>query len=97
MNIHELVKATGVPERQVRYMVAEGFMPGPEPRVILKGSTGRHFHILVAYLGLAHSTAVKVMDSKSEVEASPTPDGRGVLVVNYKGDVRRYEPGDEEQ
>ena len=29
MNIRELVEATGIPERQVRYMVAEGFMPGP--------------------------------------------------------------------
>jgi DNA-binding transcriptional MerR regulator len=29
MNIRELVEATGMPERQVRYMVAEGFMPGP--------------------------------------------------------------------
>ncbi len=29
MNIHELTVASGISERQVRYLVAEGFMPGP--------------------------------------------------------------------
>ncbi len=47
MNIHELVDATGVPERQVRYMVAEGFMPGP---------TGGRAH---ARYGEAHLAAIQ--------------------------------------
>jgi MerR family copper efflux transcriptional regulator len=29
MNIRELTAATGIPERQVRYLIAEGFMPPP--------------------------------------------------------------------
>ena len=29
MNIHELTALTGLPERQVRYLIAEGFMPSP--------------------------------------------------------------------
>lgn len=29
MNIRELIAATGIAERQVRYLVAEGFMPPP--------------------------------------------------------------------
>jgi MerR family transcriptional regulator, copper efflux regulator len=30
MNIRELAKLTGTPERQIRYMIAEGFVPPPE-------------------------------------------------------------------
>lgn len=29
MNIRELAELTGVPERQIRYMIAEGFAPPP--------------------------------------------------------------------
>ena len=29
MNIRELVGPTGIPERQIRYLIAEGFMPAP--------------------------------------------------------------------
>ena len=29
MNIRELIALTGVPERQVRYLIAEGFIPSP--------------------------------------------------------------------
>ena len=29
MNIRELVSITGMPERQMRYLIAEGFMPPP--------------------------------------------------------------------
>lgn len=29
MNIHELAARTGVAERQIRYLIAEGFMPAP--------------------------------------------------------------------
>ncbi len=29
MNIHELTAVTGVPERQIRYLIAEGFIPSP--------------------------------------------------------------------
>ena len=29
MNIRELTALTGLPERQVRYLIAEGFMPSP--------------------------------------------------------------------
>ena len=29
MHMRELMKRTGVTERQVRYLIAEGFMPGP--------------------------------------------------------------------
>lgn len=29
MNIRELVSVTGIAERQVRYLIAEGFMPAP--------------------------------------------------------------------
>lgn len=29
MNIRELVTLTGIPERQIRYLIAEGFMPAP--------------------------------------------------------------------
>jgi MerR family copper efflux transcriptional regulator len=29
MNIRELTALTGTPERQVRYLIAEGFMPAP--------------------------------------------------------------------
>ena len=29
MNIRELAQLTGVPERQIRYMIAEGFVPAP--------------------------------------------------------------------
>ncbi len=29
MNIHELTGRAGVPERQVRYLIAEGFIPPP--------------------------------------------------------------------
>ena len=29
MNIRELTRRAGVPERQVRYLIAEGFMPSP--------------------------------------------------------------------
>ena len=29
MNIRELTALTGIAERQVRYLIAEGFMPGP--------------------------------------------------------------------
>ena len=29
MNIRELTSRTGIPERQVRYLIAEGFMPPP--------------------------------------------------------------------
>ena len=29
MNIRELAAQTGVAERQIRYLIAEGFMPGP--------------------------------------------------------------------
>lgn len=29
MNIRELAKLTGTPERQIRYMIAEGFVPPP--------------------------------------------------------------------
>jgi DNA-binding transcriptional MerR regulator len=30
MNIRELSQLTGTPERQIRYMIAEGFVPPPE-------------------------------------------------------------------
>lgn len=30
MNIHQLVEETGIAERQVRYLVAEGFIPPPK-------------------------------------------------------------------
>jgi DNA-binding transcriptional MerR regulator len=29
MNVRELAKLTGTPERQIRYMIAEGFVPPP--------------------------------------------------------------------
>ena len=29
MNIHALTSLTGLPERQIRYLIAEGFMPPP--------------------------------------------------------------------
>lgn len=29
MNIHELAAHTGIAERQIRYLIAEGFMPAP--------------------------------------------------------------------
>ena len=29
MNIRELTSRTGIAERQIRYLIAEGFMPGP--------------------------------------------------------------------
>ena len=29
MNIRDLISRTGIPERQVRYLIAEGFMPAP--------------------------------------------------------------------
>ena len=29
MHIRQLVKRTGIPERQVRYLIAEGFVPAP--------------------------------------------------------------------
>ena len=29
MNIRELVTSTGIAERQIRYLIAEGFMPSP--------------------------------------------------------------------
>src|SRR5437016_6724124 len=29
MNIRELVRLTGIAERQIRYLIAEGFMPPP--------------------------------------------------------------------
>lgn len=85
MNIRELVKTTGMPERQVRYLVAEGFMPGPTGGRARAQYSEAHLEAIQRYqrlkaLGFSPAAIRKLVQASA---GAPFPLAPGVtLIVN---------------
>ena len=83
MNIHELTATTGIPERQVRYLIAEGFMPPPAGGRSNADYGHEHVNAIRRYTRLRElgfpPAAIKVLlDAR---EGAPFPVAPGITLV----------------
>ena len=83
MNIRELTAAAGIPERQVRYLIAEGFIPPPTGGRAHASYGGDHVEAIRRYsrlreLGLPPA-AIKVLLQSGE--GAPFPVAPGITLV----------------
>lgn len=79
MNIRELIAETQITERQVRYLVAEGFIPPPEGGRANASYGRKHLDAIRRYNGLRDlgfpPAAIKLMlDAKEGIPFPVTPD-----------------------
>ena len=83
MNIRELTATTGIPERQVRYLIAEGFMPPPSGGRSNADYGDDHVDAIRRYTRLRElgfpPAAIKVLLEARE--GAPFPVAPGVTLV----------------
>ncbi len=83
MHIRELVARTGISERQVRYLIAEGFMPPPTGGRAMADYGDTHVEAIQRYLtlrdlGFPPAAIRKLLESK---EGAPFPVAPGITLV----------------
>ena len=83
MNIRELVAITGIPERQIRYLIAEGFMPPPRGGRANADYGDDHVAAIHRYtrlrdLGFPPAAIKLLLEAK---EGAPFPVAPGVTLV----------------
>lgn len=83
MNIRELTSITGIPERQVRYLIAEGFVPPPTGGRANADYGDEHVTLISRYTRLRElgfpPAAIKVLLEARE--GAPFPVVPGVTLV----------------
>jgi MerR family transcriptional regulator, copper efflux regulator len=97
MNIRELSKLTGTPERQIRYMIAGGFVPPPEGGRAYADYGDDHVAAIRRYLKLRQQgfppQAIKVLLAGGKTAPFPVMPGitlqidPELLVGDFDGDV----------
>ncbi len=79
MNLRELAKLTGTPERQIRYMIAEGFVPPPSGGRALADYGDDHVAAIRRYLSLRQQgfppQAIKVLIAGGTTAPFPVQPG----------------------
>jgi MerR family transcriptional regulator, copper efflux regulator len=79
LNINELAKLTGSAERQVRYMIAEGFVPPPRGSRSQPEYGEDHVEAIRRYLGLRAvgfpPAAIRILGESGEAARLPIADG----------------------
>lgn len=83
MHIRELVARTGISERQVRYLIAEGFMPPPTGGRAMADYGEAHVEAVQRYLSLRElgfppAAIRKLLEAK---EGAPFPVAPGITLV----------------
>ena len=83
MHIRELVARTGISERQVRYLIAEGFMPPPTGGRAMADYGETHVEAIQRYmrlreLGFPPAAIRKLLEAK---EGAPFPVVPGITLV----------------
>jgi len=83
MHIRELVARTGISERQVRYLIAEGFMPPPTGGRAMADYDEAHVEAIQRYmrlreLGFPPAAIRKLLETK---EGAPFPVAPGITLV----------------
>ncbi len=83
MKIAELVALTGVPERQIRYLIAEGFMPPPRGGRATAEYGDDHAAAIRRYaklrdLGFPPAAIRLLLDAK---EGAPVPVAPGLTLI----------------
>ena len=83
MHIRELVARTGISERQVRYLIAEGFMPPPTGGRAMADYGEAHVEAVQRYqslreLGFPPAAIRKLLEAK---EGAPFPVAPGITLV----------------
>jgi DNA-binding transcriptional MerR regulator len=83
MHIRELVARTGISERQVRYLIAEGFMPPPTGGRAMADYGETHVEAVQRYmrlreLGFPPAAIRKLLETK---EGAPFPVAPGITLV----------------
>ena len=83
MHIRELVARTGISERQVRYLIAEGFMPPPTGGRAMAEYGDAHVEAIQRYqslreLGFPPAAIRKLLEAK---EGAPFPVAPGITLV----------------
>ena len=83
MHIRELVARTGISERQVRYLIAEGFMPPPTGGRAMADYGEAHVEAIQRYLsvralGFPPAAIRKLLEAK---EGAPFPVAPGITLV----------------
>ena len=79
MNIHDLAARTGSAERQIRYMIAQGFVPPPRGPRSSPDYGEDHVVAIRRYLGLREMglppAAIRVFSERKGVVVLPLIDG----------------------
>lgn len=83
MHIRELAAMTGTPERQIRYLIAEGFMPSPSGGRANASYGEAHVEAIRRYsalkeLGFPPAAIKRLLEAK---EGAPFPVMPGVTLV----------------
>jgi len=97
MHIRELVALTGISERQVRYLIAEGFMPPPTGGRAMADYGETHVEAIQRYmrlreLGFPPAAIRKLLEAK---EGAPFPIAPGITLIvdpNLLSSRREIEP-----
>ncbi len=79
MNIRELIAATQITERQVRYLISEGFMPPPEGGRANASYGQNHLDAIQRYnrlreLGFPPAAIKLMLEAKEGIPFPVTPD-----------------------
>ena len=86
MHIRELVSLTELPERQVRFLIAEGFVPPPRGGRAHADYGDDHVQAIRRYLQLKKlgfpPAAIKVLLSARQGVPFPIADGRLTLLID---------------
>ena len=83
MNIHDLTSMTGLPARQVRYLVSEGFMPSPTGGRSNAQYGDAHLQAIRRYLrlkdlGFPPAAIRRLLEAKA---GAPFPIADGVTLI----------------
>ena len=79
MNLRELIAATQITERQVRYLISEGFMPPPEGGRANASYGQKHLNAIHRYnrlrdLGFPPAAIKLIIEAKEGIPFPVTPD-----------------------
>lgn len=79
MNLRELIAATQITERQVRYLISEGFMPPPEGGRANASYGQQHLNAIHRYnrlrdLGFPPAAIKLIIEAKEGIPFPVTPD-----------------------
>jgi DNA-binding transcriptional MerR regulator len=84
LNINELALRSGAVERQIRYLIAEGFMPAPRGSRTRPDYGEDHVDAIRRYMALRKlgfpPAAVRLLGESGEAIALPVVDGISLLV-----------------